>query len=234
VGHRPNRLQNADLAQLGELIYEVLHAVQVEVEEFAASPSGAKLHSGEEPILQAVTPLAEGSDRIFAEQALKLGYELCCPMPFHQEEFERDFLAPDALEEKSLDRFRGLLADARARRGLTIFELDGDRAHGAEAYGAAGSIVVSQSDLLVAVWDRRASAGGGGTLETLKEAIRSRVPVLWIHAMKPHVWRMLRSEKDLESLESAELLVPEPATISIADAVGSIVREKIAPPIPPC
>jgi len=232
VGHRLNRLQNADIGQLGDLIYEILHAVQVEVEEFAASPSGARLYSGEAPLFRAVTPLAEGSDRIFAEQALKLNYELCCPMPFRQEEFERDFLAPDALEKDSLDHFRELLADARAKRGLTVFELDGDRARSAEAYGAAGRIVLSQSDVLVAVWDRGGAVGGGGTVEILKEAIRYGVPVLWIHAMTPHVWRMLRSKEDLESLESAELSVIEPSPTAIADAVGPIVREEIAPPIP--
>jgi hypothetical protein len=233
VGHRPNRLQKADLAQMKDLIYQILLAVQLELKEFASSSLGAKLYSGEEPILRAVTPLAEGSDRIFAEQALRaeLDYELCCPMPFHQQEFERDFLAPHALEVNSLERFRELLAQAKAKRGVTIFELDGDREHNAEAYGAAGRVVLSQSDLLVAVWDLEPAAGRGGTVETLHEAIRYGVPVLWISASSPHVWRVLRSEKDLECIKGVKLRAPEPASIS--DAVRSIVREEIAlPPVP--
>jgi len=122
VGHRPNRLKDADLAQLGEMIYEVLDAVRAEVVRFADSPSGRSLYSVEQPILRAVTPLAEGTDRIFADQALKLRYELCCPMPFHQEDYEQDFAASQALEENSLDRFRRLLARAKADPGLTETE----------------------------------------------------------------------------------------------------------------
>ena len=172
VGHRPNRLQSADLGTLGELIHQILDAVRVEVGNFASSSVGTKLYSDEEPILRAVTPLAEGTDRIFADQALDLGYELCCPMPFHQEEYEQDFIAPSALEENSLGRFKGLLAKAKDKHHLTIFQLDGERTHSADAYGAAGRIVLNQSDLLVVVWDGGKPAGGGGTVETLHEAIR--------------------------------------------------------------
>jgi hypothetical protein len=233
VGHRPNRLKDADLAQLGEMIYEVLDAVRAEVVRFADSPSGRSLYSVEEPILRAVTPLAEGTDRIFADQALKLRYELCCPMPFHQEEYEQDFAASQALEENSLDRFRRLLARAKADRGLTIFQLDGDKAHRGEAYGAAGRIVLNQSDLLVVVWDGGKPAGGGGTFETLREATRFGVPVIWISAIKPHSWQVLRSEKDLECLERVSPSVPSPSPISTSDAVRRIVMKEISLPSVP-
>ena len=62
VGHRPNRLQNADLARLGELIHEILGSVRTEVQNFQATCPEAKLYSGEKPILRAVTPLAEGTE----------------------------------------------------------------------------------------------------------------------------------------------------------------------------
>ena len=41
--------------------------------------------------MRVVSPLAEGTDRIFAEQALGLGFELCAVLPFPQAEFEKDF-----------------------------------------------------------------------------------------------------------------------------------------------
>jgi hypothetical protein len=232
VGHRPNRLKNADLARLGELIHEILDTVRVEVGKFASGSPDAKLYSDEKPILRAVAPLAEGTDRIFADRALQLGYELCCPMPFQKDEYELDFIAPCALEENSLDRFRGLLTTAKETGSLTIFELDGERTRGAQAYGAAGRIVLNQSDLLVVVWDGGKPAGPGGTVETLREAIRYRVPVLWISAMQPHAWRMLRPDDDLECLEGTDQCVPVQSPLSIPDAVGQVVKEEIAlPPV---
>ena len=51
----------------------------------------SKWYSGDAPVLQAVSSLAEGSDRIFAEEAVRLGYSLSCPMPFPRKEFEDDF-----------------------------------------------------------------------------------------------------------------------------------------------
>ncbi len=230
VGHRPNRLQNADLDKLGELIHQVLEAVRDEVTSFAASASSKKLYSDEEPILRAVTPLAEGTDRIFADQALDLKYELCCPMPFHQEEFEEDFKAPHALEENSLDRFRGLFSTAKATRGLTVFQLDGERSNEADAYGAAGRIVLNQSDLLVVVWDGGKPAGGGGTIETLHEAIGYGVPVVWVSALKPHSWQVLRSEEEIRCPKGVRPCFPEPSTMSISDAVRPIVNKEIALP----
>ena len=232
VGHRPNRLQNADLTRLGELIHEILHAVQTVVGNFQATSPDAKLYSGEKPILRAVTPLAEGTDRIFAEQALELGYELCCPMPFHQAEYELDFMAPNSPDPNSLDRFRGLLKKAKDTGGLTTFQLDGERTNNAGAYGAAGRVVLDQSDLLVVVWDGDKPAGGGGTVETLKEAIDYGVPVLWIEAVKPHQWCMLLAKEELKCLGGPYPCVPVQSQFTIAEAVKDLVQRELALPLP--
>ena len=121
--------------------------------------------------LAPVSPLAEGTDRIFADQAIDLGYELLCPMPFVQEEFEKDFLPPEALEPDSRERFRGLLKRAREGAGVTTFELDGNRSAAPNAYALGGRVVLNQSDLLVVVWDGQNRAGDGSTVDTAQEAI---------------------------------------------------------------
>jgi hypothetical protein len=54
------------------------------------------------------------------------------------------------------------------------------------AYSVAGRIVLNQSDLLIAVWDGGKPAGGGGTVETLREAVHYHVPALWIDAQARH------------------------------------------------
>lgn len=209
---------------------EILRSVRKEVENFQSSADG-RLYSDEKPVLRAVTPLAEGTDRIFADRALESGYELCCPMPFHKEEFELDFEPPRSLEENSRNRFRCLLQKAKDTCGLTTFQLDGERADSAGAYRAAGGVVLNQSDLLVVVWDGDQPEGGGGTVETLKEAIDYRVPVLWISALKPHEWCILASKEDLNCLDGTFPCVPVQWESAISEAVSQVVRKELTPPL---
>ncbi len=206
VGHRPNRLVQADLEVLSDVLHRVLAEVKTAVETFAARHQ--ELFSDASPVLRAVSPLAEGTDRMFARQALALGYELCCPMPFAQAEYEKDFAPEKAGEENSLAAFGEILAQAEKAARLTTFELDGTRAREGPAYGAAGRVVLNQSDLLVVVWDGLPPAGGGGTVQTLHEAMAYRVPVLWIDAHAPHSRQLLRDASDLACLDTIQRCVP--------------------------
>jgi uncharacterized protein DUF4231 len=238
VGHRPNRLpkEPEKIDALRGMLRAVLQEVRAEMLRYAASPESKRHYARNPPILRAVAPLAEGTDRMFAEEALDLGYSLCCPMPFGQEEFEKDFTGDKALEPHSVDRFRGILQHAREGAGLTTFELDGERSAEGEAYGAAGRIVLNQSDLLVAVWDGKPAAGKGGTVDTLKDAVRYHVPVLWIDATEPSAWQLLQTPEDFACLESADRCAPRPAAAAdaaekenrLATTIKTIVNNEIA------
>lgn len=193
VGHRPDRLGEADLGQLGRVIGGILEQTQKAVKAFAGEH--ADLFASGDPILRAISPLAEGTDRIFAEQALALGWELCCVMPFAQDEYENDFQPAVALEDDSLQRFRDLRSRARV-----CFQLDGSRAEEAAAYGAGGRVVLNQSDLLIVVWDGQRQDKRGGTEETMDEARRKGVPVLWIEAKAPHEWQWMGMDPEPGSI----------------------------------
>jgi hypothetical protein len=232
VGHRPNRLKQADLTVLANVLHEVLADVKKTVEEFPSQSGNSGLYSKEAPLLRAVSPLAEGTDRLFAEQALSLGYALCCPLPFLQEEFENDFAPGQALEDHSVERFRRLLEQTNQSPDGVIFELDGDRAKAGEAYGEAGRVVLNQSDLLVVIWDGGEPQGQGGTVQTLREATQYHVPVLRIDALAPHTWDLLRSQEDLERLNSAQRHAPEPDAPPAWDDLRRIVRDTLSPPTP--
>jgi hypothetical protein len=226
------------LDTLRQMLRYILEDVKAEISNYAASSTSKALYSEAPAILRAVSPLAEGTDRIFAEQAIDLGYELLCPMPFRQEEFEKDFLPPEALEPDSIDRFHSLLKRARAGAGLTTFELDGDRSEAPNAYALDGRVVLNQSDLLIVVWDAHKRAGDGSTVDTALEAIRFRVPVLWIDALAPRHWQLLRDPEDMRSLVGDDRRAPrndrpgDPAQARklLTEAVSRIVREEIAPP----
>jgi hypothetical protein len=230
VGHRPNRLKEANLKQLAESISTILSAVKDETLSVARDCKAhdcKALYDGAGPVLRAISPLAEGTDRIFAQKALDLGFKLCCVLPFPQAEFEKDFASGTALEEgDSLTHFRGLLAQATTR-----FELDGNRSEESEAYGAGGRVVLNQSDLLIVVWDGQRLGKRGGTEETFDEARSRGVTVVWIDAQVPHPWQLLDAATPLPRVPDGERVVPKDT--GSADALRKWVREALELPAPP-
>ncbi len=191
VGHRPKRLKNSDRSLLSSTISEILKEVKETVGQFPTS-STAQLYSNEEPLLSAVSSLAEGVDRVFAESALDLGFTLCCPLPFPREEFNKDFQPDQAQEPDSSRRFFSLLD--RAGR---VFELDGDREHSGVAYVVAARVIVRQSDLLIIVWDGQRLNMPSVTEETFAEARRAGISTVWIDAKAPHHWELLDQTADV-------------------------------------
>jgi len=201
VGHRPNRLKEADMEKLGLLLYDMLNAIKESVLSFKSTHG--QYFEDTAPVLRAISPLAEGTDRLFADQALSLEYELCCVLPFFKYEYENDFLPGIALEENSLDRFRKLHSYAK-----TSYELDGSRNDNAMAYGAAGDVVLNQSDILIVVWDGVRQGKQGGTEETMDAAIKMGVPVIWISAKSPHDWQFIDKDNVLPISEEGIPALP--------------------------
>lgn len=184
VGHRPNRLGHADLNRLGERLREIVATIRHEVEEHYRTHQS--LYAAAAPVVRVLSPLAEGVDRLFAEQGLATGCELTAVLPFSQAEFESDFAPGKALEPDSVSRFRRLVDQAKA-----VFQLDGSRTEESRAYHIAGTVVLNQSDLLVVVWDGERKNLRGGTEETFDDALERGVPIVWINAHAPHHWRIV-------------------------------------------
>lgn len=208
VGHRPNRLKNANADELAQRLREMLQTVQAAVIDHHRVPDNAKRYSASPPQLRALSPLAEGVDRIFASGALDAGYTLTAVLPFHREEYEHDFAPDKALVPGALDSFRELLA-----RAETVFELDGTRGDESYAYQIAGEVVLNQSDLLVVVWDGERKNLRGGTEVILDAALGRGVPVAWIDAKAPHHWQLLTNQRQLR-----DRLGDEGETITLSDS----------------
>jgi hypothetical protein len=218
-------LRESNPEQLDAAIGHILQHIREAVLAFPAQPQMAGLYLPDPPRLHVASALAEGSDRLVAAHALALGFSLCCPMPFAQAEYERDFESVNALEPRSLETFRSLLERARAGAGLTTFELDGSRSDPGAAYGAAGRIVVNQSDLLIIVWDGREAQGLGGTIQTLHEAIHYQVPIVWIDAVAPHPWQLILIETDLPELAPGGRCSPHATADPDWRQLSAVVRE---------
>ena len=119
-----------------------------------------------------LSSIAEGADRLTAQTALKLGWELWCVLPTSAAEYEKDFTS-----EESRVEFRQLLA--RAVRVVNASELSGhepDAADRPQIYVDAGDELCRLSHAILAVWDGQASNGPGGTAEVVRSFLTGQFP----------------------------------------------------------
>ena len=127
-----------------------------------------------------VSSLAEGADRIVAEAGLAAGFTLEAALPFHREEYARDFKT-----EESQTAYRSLM-----KRAASIFELDGNPADRSRAYETAGLIMLANVDLLITIWDGNTAAGVGGTAQIISRAVSDGIPIVWIEPANPAAIRL--------------------------------------------
>lgn len=228
TGHRPDPKKGRplpDVARLRETVREILKHISEAVHGVAEAhgnvfnlTGGNQEHPG---YLRVVSALAEGADQWIADEALALGYDLQCPLPFAREEYEKDFEDPAAQTE-----YLRLLS-----RASTVLELDGKvesddqgaRKPSSAAYEAVGRAVLNQTDLLMAIWDGKPEQGRGGTGAVVTEALQRGIPVVWVawpDSLVPPSpeWRILKRATNIEGnskhlkIEVRELLLPPEET----------------------
>ncbi len=203
-------LEPTQLEALAETVRSVLEGLRRAVVE---APAGLGLDAQAPPRLALVSPLAAGADQLVAEEALALGYELHAPVPFLVSDVERDFEG----DPGSLASFRRLLG-----RASRVLELGAERAEKgsttrARGYETVGWVVLSQSDLLLAIWDGQPARGRGGTAEVVALALEAGMPVIEIAPATPRVARLC-------------VLEPDGAVCHLAlESVATVVQRLIAP-----
>jgi hypothetical protein len=210
TGHRPNRLHMGE-AHLARQLYPVLYALR---------------RGKYGPRLVALSALAEGADRIFAEVALGLGYRLEVALPFARANYERTFTDKD-----TTPIFRTILA-----RAVGITELDGALSDTKAAYEAAGRHIVDKSNILIAVWDGKPSAGRGGTSDIIEYAVRTHKPIVWIDAGKDDPPKLFplpsTSGRSMDAVEYLAVRAKPIALSELADLATPMEEVGEVPPGP--
>jgi hypothetical protein len=176
TGHRWNGLEQADTELLNKQVEMVLENIQQTVK--TVDPT-ATLHL--------LSPVAEGSDRIVAYTALRLGYTLHCILPFAKSIYEEDFESKDSKEE-----FRALLE--RAAKVIELLNQPHSNETRNAAYTEAGRKVTADSNVLLAIWDGEKARGEGGTGQMVEEALAQNRLVVWINAKAPHEIYLLKED----------------------------------------
>ena len=145
--------------------------------------------------LRLISALAEGGDQLVAEEALALGIELMVPLPMPQADYEQDFE-----REASLQRFRTLLAQAQVRTlpiapGNTSEAIQQRGPSRNRQYAQLGMFVSSHCQILLALWDGRASEATGGTAQVVDYHLRNAMPGFSAEDVAPNL--LADDESDL-------------------------------------
>jgi hypothetical protein len=118
-----------------------------------------------------LSSLAEGADRLIAEEALAREMSLLVLLPVEHAEYMNDFLTLESKRD-----FMRLLTRAR-----DVIELPEQKTR-TRSYDAAGQYLLHHSNALLAVWDGRPEQGVGGTGAIVEGARRLALPIAWVRA----------------------------------------------------
>ena len=231
IGHRPDRLPEPSSDARRKIIADVGRVLDAVAREAVAAHGKYKeLFACDPPLLSLVSALAEGADHIAAEAALSRGFVLDAPLPFAVETYLTDFKSEQARTE-----FDTLRARARAvlplprQRGAPGDDPQLAQQKEDRSYEAAGLTVLSQSDLILAVWDGGKSHGRGGSTDMLNAAARLRLPIIHIDAGGKDEPRILGGTSDGIGLtaDSIEDLTP----VKLGKGLPKLIDDLVRPPI---
>jgi hypothetical protein len=185
------RLKATVVASVRANIDAALAAIQRTADEVYRKRRPLFHQDQQAPDLTLVSALAAGADTFAAQAALDLGYALDAPLPFPQAVYKKDLdsVAEEVdVDTQALDdQFQALLTRARVLVLPGQRRTDSDTKEQGElkesrAYEAAGLTVLSQADILLAVWDHKLPRGRGGTAEMTAEATRIGIPIILVDA----------------------------------------------------
>jgi hypothetical protein len=137
TGHRDLRPQ--DVPRLEEIVRGIFRDLQ---SRYPSTP------------IVALSPLAEGADRLCARVALGCGARLVVTLPFSRSLYELDFTSAESRQEfEELHEHATDVIDIPLPTGVTDDDLRRSGPARDYQYGAVGAYVVLNSQTLIALWD---------------------------------------------------------------------------------
>jgi hypothetical protein len=121
-----------------------------------------------------ISALAEGGDRIAANAALNSGVNLVAALPMEQKSYEKTFYDDGRESGELIDEFRGLLS--RSVNSEKSYLITDERTADPSCneidskYRALGEFLVSNSHIVLALWDGKYINAHGGTSDVVRMA----------------------------------------------------------------
>jgi hypothetical protein len=211
TGHRDIALTGAAAEAIERSIEALLEALQQALTPAVARE--AAFFSTAAPVTRLITMGAAGADLLGMRAANKRAVKISCVIPFAQEEYRSDFSLADA----------AVAADLLSRTE-TLLELPGQRNEGPRAYERANDIILSNIDVLVAVWDGGRAHGRAGTGDVVQTAVVKGIPVIVIDPAAPTTVSLLAAPhgEDIEPPVASDLN-RRPLPIDLTEFVHGLV-----------
>ena len=222
TGHR--QLSAASRPAVTAAVARVLALVKEAISKTKEKPDlGLAPFSADELVrLRVLSPLAAGADQIVAEAGLDLGYTLQCALPFERVQYTASFRDG---HEAALESYWRLLD-----RAESVLEIDGNYDIAREsAYQAVGRVVLTYSDILIAIWDGQREKGDGGTAQVVRQAYAQGISIVWINPTRENEvgWYDGYDEEGGQALCRP---IREFSGLHDAQSLGDVIDRVYAPP----
>ncbi len=211
TGHRSVGMTGAVAEATGQSIGAVLQALLRALPPVIAQDTG--FYAAAAPVIRLITTGAEGAGLLGMRAAVRNGFKISCVIPFALDDYRNDF-SPAAANEAA-DIFAG---------AESLLELPGRRDEGPRAYERANDVVLSNIDLLVAVWNGSRARGRAGTGDVVHGAVIRNIPTIVIDPESPTAPTILAAPSihDVEPPVASELR-REPLPADLAAFLHGIV-----------
>jgi hypothetical protein len=201
TGHRQIAQIDGHAAALAANIQGILARLRLAVVSVC---SDSKFLYPANPVLRIVGMAAEGADLIAMKAAHDLSFPIACILPFPIDEYCKDLAG-----RPFLGLFEEIIGASESK-----LELPGTRAEGARSYERANDVIISNCDLLIAVWDGLEARGRAGTGDVVEQAFERDIPIIVIDPASPNDSQLLFKPRDqavegIRALESERKRLPD-------------------------
>src|SRR5262245_5796663 len=173
TGHRPNKLTNALIARVQKQLPDIFAAIERAAASIRAQSTS--IYADDPALFRMISGFAEGVDQI-AVAAAPTGWRIEAVLPFPRQEYLKDFASSAAGDGRDVrDEF--LQSLAKASIVTEIDDVPSDSRD--QGYAKAGSFMLRQIDVLVAVWDGKPPKPAG-TGSIARGAAAAGIPVIWL------------------------------------------------------
>jgi len=157
TGHRD--LREEDIPELEKIVGDIFQEIEHKYTPLAKKVRGKD--KGKYPPIIILSPLSEGADRLVAQVGLHAGHadiKLTAILPMPKEEYEKDFGTAESkrafadLLEKAADVFELPFIE-----GNTLEKVQTCKESRTKQYAFAGAYIAVHSQILIALWDGRAT-----------------------------------------------------------------------------
>lgn len=226
VGHRDLEAYDADA--LGMLIHTILGDIRRQLDTEYQTWG----YADTKPVCYLINSLAEGADQLGAKisQKPELRFQLRVPVPFSPEKYTAYF---QYQADESRAGFNSLVSEDNAK----VINLECSHESTEQrrlAYRAAADVLLENSDILIAVCDPARSIEAGGTIETVRLAEKSNIPVVLIDPNTPSTATLVicdedqvRCEFSLESLEKQLRNILAPHALETVDRKNTGIKDRL-------